>query len=49
MDANCLIRVGMIRRPHDLLMKAHPLPGRDGHDITRNPSYIPTGGMEDVI
>ena len=49
MDANPLIRVGMMRRTHVLLMKAHPLPGRDGHDITRNPSYIPTGSMEDVI
>ena len=41
MDANRLIRVGMMRRTHDLLMKAHPLPGRGGHDMNPEPVLYP--------
>ena len=48
-DPNWMIKVGMMRRAHDLLCEISAMPGRDGYDITRTPPHIPRGGLEEVI
>ena len=49
MYANRLIREGMMWRTHDLLMKAHPVPVRNGHDITGTRPISRRAVCEDVI